>query len=144
MSSSIFGKILVLVIYILFIVTSFASAFNISGSGIHKSLDRGITLYVGGSGPGNYTTIQGAINDTSDGDTVFVYDDSSPYYEHVVVNKSINLIGEEMNTTIIDGSNEDDVVKFTANSTYIEGFTIRNSGNYGGSMGFDSGIEVDD
>jgi len=31
------------------------------------------TLYVGGSGPGNYTKIQDAIDDASYGDTVFVY-----------------------------------------------------------------------
>jgi hypothetical protein len=30
-------------------------------------------LYVGGSGPGNYTTIQGAINAAKSSDTVFVY-----------------------------------------------------------------------
>ena len=31
------------------------------------------TLYVGGSGEGNYTKIQDAIDDASDGDIVFVY-----------------------------------------------------------------------
>jgi len=41
----------------------------------------GSTLYVGGSGPNNYTSIQDAINDASDGDTIYVYDDSSPYHE---------------------------------------------------------------
>ena len=59
------------------------------------------TLYVGGSGPNNYTKIQDAINDASDGDTVFVYNDSIPYYEHIIINKSINLIGEDKDTTII-------------------------------------------
>ena len=49
----------------------------------------GNTLYVGGSGPNNYTKIQDAIDNASDLDTVFVYDDSSPYYENVVVDKSI-------------------------------------------------------
>jgi hypothetical protein len=32
------------------------------------------TLYVGGSGPGNFTKIQDAVDNASDGDTVFVYD----------------------------------------------------------------------
>ena len=59
------------------------------------------TLYVGGSGPGNYSTIQSAINDAVDDDTVFVYDDSSPYNENVVVDKSIELTGEDKNTTIM-------------------------------------------
>ena len=58
----------------------------------------GNTLYVGGLGPGNYSTIQAAINDANRGDTVIVFDDSSPYYENVVVDKSIQLINEDRNT----------------------------------------------
>ncbi|UCD13584.1 MAG: hypothetical protein JSW60_08515, partial [Thermoplasmatales archaeon] len=63
----------------------------------------GNTLYVGGDGPGNYTKIQDAIDDASDGDTVFVYDDSSPYQQESYLNieKSINLIGEDRDTTVI-------------------------------------------
>ena len=57
-------------------------------------LTDGNTLYVGGSGPGNYSRIQYAINNASDGDTVFVFDDSSPYFENLIIDVSINLIGE--------------------------------------------------
>jgi parallel beta-helix repeat protein len=64
-------------------------------------LTTGNTLYVGGSGPNNYTKIQDAVNASSNGDIVFVYDDSSPYYENVVVDKSIALIGEDKQTTVI-------------------------------------------
>ncbi len=53
---------------------------------------KGNILYVGGSGPGNYTKIQDAIDNARYGDTVFVYDYSSPYYENLVIHKSINLI----------------------------------------------------
>jgi len=35
--------------------------------------ENGNTLYVGGSGPNNYTKIQDAIDNASNGDTVFVY-----------------------------------------------------------------------
>ena len=98
---------------------------------------RGNWLYVGGSGPGNYTTIQGAINAASDGDNVFVYDDSSPYYEHVVINKSITLIGENRDTTIIDSSKN---ISVTADFVTISRFTILNReegisllGSYNGS-----------
>ncbi|MBA7636880.1 hypothetical protein ES703_44508 [subsurface metagenome] len=89
----------------------------------------GNTLYVGGSGPNNYTKIQDAIDNASDGDTVIVYDDSSPYYENVVVNVSVNLIGEDKNTTIIDGKNMDNVITINHENTWIEGFSIRNSGD---------------
>jgi parallel beta-helix repeat protein len=62
------------------------------------------TLYVGGSGPGNYTRIQDAVDNASDGDTVFVYDDSSPYVESVDINKAVRLLGENRNTTMIEGT----------------------------------------
>jgi parallel beta-helix repeat protein len=92
-------------------------------------ISNGKTLYVGGSGPNNYTRIQYAINDANDGDTVFVYDDSAPYHENIIVKKSINLIGEDRNTTIIDGGGYENVVYFRlADWVTIRGFTIQNSG----------------
>ena len=64
-------------------------------------ISNGNTLYVGGTGPNNYTSIQDAIDNANEGDTVYVYDESSPYYENVVIEKTINLIGEDRDTTII-------------------------------------------
>ena len=91
----------------------------------YEQLSSGNTLYVGGSGANNYTTIQSAINDTVDGDTVFVYDDSSPYYEVLIINKSINLVGEDRNTTCIETSyDEVTIISITADSTTVQGFTI--------------------
>ncbi len=82
----------------------------------------GNNLYVGGDGPNNYTHIQDAINNASDGDTIFVY--SGIYHENIIIDKSINLIGEDRNTTVIEG-NDHDVVFITANKVNISGFTIR-------------------
>ena len=84
------------------------------------------TLYVGGDGPGNYTRIQDAVDDAGDGDTVFVFDNSSPYYENVVVDKSINLIGKDRNTTVVDGGGFDSVIEVSADNVYVEGFTVTN------------------
>jgi len=89
----------------------------------------GNTLYVGGSGPNNYTTIQSAINDAVDGDIVFVYDDSSPYYENLIVNTTINLKGEIRDTTIIDGDNKEDTIYLSADGITISGFTIKSGIN---------------
>jgi len=81
------------------------------------------TLYVGGSGEGNYTSIQDAINDASNGDTVFVF--NGTYYEDIEVYKSINLIGEDKNTTeIIHYWDEPYVITITADFVNISGFTI--------------------
>ena len=92
----------------------------------------GNTLYVGGSGPNNYTTIQSAIDDANIGDTVFVFDDSSPYYENVVVDKSIDLIGENRDTTVLDGSYDIYVVEIKADGVAVSGFTIQHGGKYSG------------
>ena len=60
----------------------------------------GNTLYVGGSGPGNYSTIQSAIDAANPGDTIFVY--SGTYNEYLYLEKTINLIGENKDTTLIN------------------------------------------
>ena len=93
---------------------------------------RGKTLYVGGSGDGNYTKIQDAINDASEGDTVFVYDDSSPYIENLTINKGITLLGEDKETTIIDGLKLIyNIIFISADWVTITGFTIQNcNGDY--------------
>ena len=88
---------------------------------------RGSWLYVGGSGPGNYTKIQDAIDNASNGDTVYVY--NGTYFENVVVDKSLNLIGEEKTTTIIDGINAgfpDFCITIEANNVTVTGLTIQN------------------
>jgi len=88
-------------------------------------INNGDILYVGGSGPNNFTSIQDAINAAEDGATIFVYDDSSPYYENIIVDKTINLIGENTETTIINGNGNDTAI-IIVKSDYvnISGFTI--------------------
>ena len=81
-----------------------------------------------------YVTIQSAIDatDTLDGHTIFV--SSGTYYEHLVVNRSISLVGESKETTIIHGRSIGNVINITASNVKLNGFTIRNSGspqNYG-------------
>lgn len=89
----------------------------------------GKTLYVGGVGPGNYTRIQDAIDNATNGDSVFVYNDSSPYYENLNIHKSINLIGEDKDSTVISGNGYGDVVKINANDVNISYFKIGNGLN---------------
>jgi len=109
---------------------------NVSGSYVKETKEistisfDGNTLYVGGTGPNNYTKISDAIHNASEGDTVFVYDDSSPYYESFTVDKSINLIGEDKNTTIISNTNHDNCISLKANYANISGFTIQNYNRY--------------
>jgi len=86
---------------------------------------KGHWLYVGGSGPGNYTKIQDAINTASDGDTVYVYNDSSPYLEDLVITKSLLLLGEDEATTIIQGTTSHFNIQVKADDVTISGFTCQ-------------------
>ncbi len=73
-------KLLVVAVIVLFIGMSISSS---TGFDVREqssiTTSNGKTLYVGGSGPGNYTKIQDAIDNASDGDTVFVY--NGTYHE---------------------------------------------------------------
>ena len=93
---------------------------------ILSSFDGNI-LYVGGAGPNNYTTIQEAIDDAVDGDTVFVF--NGTYFENVRIRKSVSLIGEDRDTTIIDGNYSGTIISVHADCLEINGFTIQNSGD---------------
>ena len=70
--------------------------------------------------------IQDLIDNASVGDTIYI--PSGTYYENIIINKSISLIGEDKNTTIIDGGGDKDVVSISADEVHISGFTIQNSG----------------
>jgi len=77
----------------------------------------------------NYTTIQEAINapETLDGHTILV--DAGTYYEHVTITKSIFLLGENRNTTVIDGNGTGTVVQISTDNITVANFTIRNGGH---------------
>ena len=71
-----------------------------------------------------YATIQEAINAASEGDTIFVK--AGTYYENVIINKKVSLVGEDRGTTIIDGSGNGNVVCMTsaAGTANISSFTL--------------------
>jgi parallel beta-helix repeat protein len=90
----------------------------------------GSIIYVG-SGVGNDSaTINGGIGLAQPGDTVFVY--SGTYIENVVVDKTLNLTGENRDTTIIDGGNIGYGIQIsTLSYVNISGFTVKNGATYG-------------
>jgi len=58
------------------------------------------TLFVGGVNEGNYSKIQNAIDNATENDTVIVY--SGYYRESIIINKSINIIGENKESVILN------------------------------------------
>ena len=93
-----------------------------------KTISRGQWLYVGGSGSGNYSKIQDAIDASTDGDTVYVYDDSAPYHEIININQSVTLLGENQQTTIIDGTGLiDSIITIYAPYVTLHNLTLENA-----------------
>ncbi|MFC1716980.1 PKD domain-containing protein [Candidatus Poribacteria bacterium] len=75
--------------------------------------------------PDDHPTIQQAVNVASSGDTVYVR--SGTYYEHVTIDKSLILQGEDRNTTIINGGGTGKGIYVTANYVTIERVTATNN-----------------
>ena len=90
---------------------------------------------------GNFTSIQAAVDNASDRDTIYVW--AGTYYENIIINKSLTIIGNNSLNTTINGGEKGDVVNITANWVNITGFNINNSGKEW-EPNYDSGIELNE
>jgi len=121
---------LVLYILILFWFAVASSACRIASHQISYSLSSPVRLATVNNldTKVNYTTIQAAINDqeTVDGHTIFV--EQGTYYENVVINKSLSLIGEDRDTTIINGNGTGAVIILISQDVLLSNFTVMNAG----------------
>jgi len=82
------------------------------------------TWIVDDDGPADFHTINEAMSAASDGDTILVF--SGNYEETLFVEKSLKLIGQNENTTVIQGSGTFAVVHITANNVILANFTVQN------------------
>lgn len=80
-----------------------------------------------------WAVIQEAVDGSNESDLVFVF--NGTYEENVLLGKSIKLIGEKNNITIIDGGGDGIVVNVIEPSCSISGFTITNGGEQDGDAG---------
>jgi len=74
-----------------------------------------------------YTRIQSAIDNSSSGDTIRVF--NGTYLENVIVNKTLSVVGNGSSDTVINGSDTGNVVTVSANWTNLSGFLIIAGGN---------------
>jgi parallel beta-helix repeat protein len=81
--------------------------------------------------PGNgskewpYCKIQYAIDNASFGDIVYVY--NGVYDENIIIDKTVDLIGENRIKTVIDGNYNGNVVDILNDRVSLKNFTITNS-----------------
>ena len=98
---------------------SFLHVYNMIG-GITAWKNEGYPVYI------KYSSIQEAINNATEGVAIFV--SSGLYNEHVTVNKSLSLIGENKDTTIIDGTGSGTIFYVKVDNISINDFTIQYCG----------------
>ena len=93
-----------------------------------------------------FATIQMGIDVANDGNTVHVA--AGTYVENISYSgKSISVLGEDRETTIVDGDSSGAVLLFDGDDSYtihLSGFTITNGSNsYGGGIGIEDGMDID-
>ena len=120
----------------LFIIPGSASIFNEIQKNGTQTTERGSTIYVDDdntAGPWDgtmdypYQFIQDGIDHATGGDIISV--SNGLYVENVVVPKSLEIIGEDKERTVITGNDFGTVVKIIAEGVVITGFTITHSGS---------------
>jgi len=77
--------------------------------------------------PDDYPTIQQAVDNASDSDTIFVR--SGTYPENIRIDKDLTLEGEDRDTTAIDGEGSGDCIRISSADVNISEFTIKNAGS---------------
>jgi parallel beta-helix repeat protein len=94
--------------------------------------------------PDDYSTINDAIGNASEGDTIFVK--SGVYYENPIIDRPVSLTAENDGTVVVGSGGEPrgviPVFDIVAANVKISGFTIT-SLNYSSSTLYASGINVD-
>lgn len=77
-------------------------------------------------GTGDFVSIQAAIDACAENETIRIYE--GIYVENLVINKSVTLIGNHVDTTIIDGDLIGNVITVNADNVQIYNLTLQNSG----------------
>lgn len=128
-------QIFKILIGIIFLFTLFNSVFTTISAD-----ETGSIFYVGGSEDGNYSTIQIAVKEAQDGDTIIIY--PGIYHEAIRIDSSIHIKGRYTDETIIRGDNLSNVIWVNADNVKISNLTIEKSGVFVNSN--DNAVEDDD
>jgi len=122
-SKMIIGLIIIIAVILAFSITLYFTNNdnNPNGQNNHKT-----SYFVSIDGKGDYSSIQKAVDSASENDKIFVK--SGTYLENIEINESIELVGEDKNTTIIQGDGSGIVINILSDNVKISGFTIKNGG----------------
>ena len=108
----------------MFVSAGFISLLMIPGSVVSSSIISEVII-VDDYGQGDYRKIQDAINNSASGGTIRVW--SGIYYESLLIDKRIELIGNSTSDTVIESKRIEwygDIVQILADDVVIDKFTI--------------------
>jgi len=90
---------------------------------VHLALCSGVVRVV----PDDYQKISWAIGNASDGDTILIR--PGAYFEvRIIVDKVVTIVGENAETTIIDGQNvADNIFNIIADQAIVENLTVKST-----------------
>ena len=113
------------------VANGFLHVYNMAG-GILGWIAEGYPTYV------NYGSIQQAVNNATERTTLYV--GTGQYFETLTINKSLSLVGENKDSTIIDGNDNRTVLYVNADNVSINDLKIQYSGcSCEGLYGIDMG-----
>jgi len=85
-------------------------------------------IKVDSKGSGDYLSIHEALDNATDGDIIQVF--NGTYNESLQINKSISVLGNGKNDTILINDNGKNGITIMADGVVISGFTIKHSGSF--------------
>ena len=101
---------------------------SIGGCIEQEKINNKYDYYVGSNIKNGYSTIQNAIDNSSNGDSIYIY--NGIYNETIKINKSIKIISENKETIInpkINNSEQNAIITITSDNCTIDGLMINNS-----------------
>jgi len=104
---------IVLILFLSFVLVSFPQI------GVVKAESKTIVV------PDDYVTIQEAINSANEGDTIYVK--KGIYHENLGIDKPVTLMGEDIDSTIIDGNTSQNYrvpININGDNVSVSGFTL--------------------
>src|SRR4030042_4176186 len=90
-------------------------------------VDDDFTASTPGWGYDHFNMIQNGVDGVAIGGTIIVY--NGTYVENVMIDKPVQLYGENRNSTIIDGGNLTSTIRITADHVVFNGCTVINGNN---------------
>ncbi len=91
-------------------------------------------IVVDDDGPADFATIQAAINAAATSDTILIK--NGTYRENVVVNRTVSLVGESCEASVVDGNQKEFAFALVSSGITVSNLTLGNTNQANRTCGF--------